>query len=284
MYPKLREKSRDALISMNFDGYAIGGLSVGEPQELMREIINENAPRLPLDKPRYVMGIGKPLDIAYAVRSGVDMFDCVIPTRNARNGQLFTSQGIKRIRNAKYQDDMSPIDKNCGCYTCQNYSISYIKHLDRCNEILAARLMTIHNVYFYQNLMTQLRSAIVNSTLDELISQLENDFKEVKMIESAYAAGQQEPSLIGFLLPIFILVLMYFILIRPQSKKLKEHKKMVAALKVGDEIATSGGIYGKIIKLTDSYAMIKISNNTEIKLQRNSINQILPKNTLDHLK
>ena len=180
MYPELREKSRQELISMNFDGYAIGGLSVGEPQELMREIIDENAPRLPLNKPRYVMGIGKPLDIAYAVRSGVDMFDCVIPTRNARNGQLFTSQGIKRIRNAKYQDDMSPIDKNCDCYTCQNYSISYIKHLDRCNEILAARLMTIHNVYFYQNLMTQLRSAIVNSTLDELISQLENDFKEVK--------------------------------------------------------------------------------------------------------
>ena len=104
------------------------------------------------------------------------------------------------------------------------------------------------------------------------------------MIESAYAASQQEPSLIGFLLPIFILVLMYFILIRPQSKKLKEHKKMVASLKVGDEIATSGGIYGKISKLTDTYAMLKISNNTEIKLQRNSINQILPKNTLDHLK
>ncbi len=180
MYPELRETSREELISMNFDGYAIGGLSVGEPQELMREIIEENAPRLPSNKPRYVMGIGKPLDIAYAVRSGVDMFDCVIPTRNARNGQLFTSEGIKRIRNAKYQDDMSPIDKNCSCYTCQNYSISYIKHLDRCNEILAARLMTIHNVYFYQNLMTQLRSAILNSSLDELIGQLENDFKEVK--------------------------------------------------------------------------------------------------------
>ena len=119
-------------------------------------------------------------DSAYAVRSGVDMFDCVIPTRNARNGHLFTSEGIKRIRNAKYKDDMSPIDKNCSCYTCQNYSISYIKHLDRCNEILAARLMTIHNVYFYQNLMRQLRTAIINSSLDELINQLENDYDEVK--------------------------------------------------------------------------------------------------------
>ena len=180
MYQELREISRNEIIKMNFDGYALGGLSVGEPSALMHEIINENAPKLPYDKPRYVMGIGKPLDLAYAVKSGVDMFDCVIPTRNARNGQLFTSEGIKRIRNAKYQDDMSPIDPKCRCYTCQNYTISYIKHLDRCNEILAARLMTIHNVYFYQKLMSQLRNAIIESSLDELIGQLENDYKEVK--------------------------------------------------------------------------------------------------------
>ncbi len=180
MYPELREKSREALVEIGFDGYALGGLSVGEPVKLMYEIIEENAHKLPKNKPRYVMGIGKPLDIAYAVRAGVDMFDCVIPTRNARNGQLFTSEGVKRIRNAKYLNDTSPIDYDCGCYTCKNFSISYIKHLDRCNEILAARLMTIHNVYFYQNLMTQLRSAIITSSLDALISKLENDFKEVK--------------------------------------------------------------------------------------------------------
>ncbi len=180
MFPSLREKSREELVKMNFDGYALGGLSVGEPTELMHEIIDENAPKLPHDKPRYVMGIGKPLDIAYAVRSGVDMFDCVIPTRNARNGQLFTSEGIKRIRNSKYQNDKSPIDSKCGCFTCQNYSISYIKHLDRCNEMLAARLMTIHNVYFYQNLMAELRNAIIQSSLDEFIRRLENDYKEVK--------------------------------------------------------------------------------------------------------
>ena len=179
MYPKLREESRRALIEMDFDGYALGGLSVGEPSDVMHEIIDENAHKLPDDKPRYVMGIGKPLDIAYAVRAGVDMFDCVIPTRNARNGQLFTSEGIKRIRNAKYANDTSPIDPNCQCHTCKNFSISYIKHLDRCNEILAARLMTIHNVYFYQNLMAKLRNAIISSSLDELINQLESDFKEV---------------------------------------------------------------------------------------------------------
>jgi len=180
MYPELREKSRNELIKMNFDGYALGGLSVGEPPELMYEIIKENAHKLPDNKPRYVMGIGKPLDIAYAVKSGVDMFDCVIPTRNARNGHLFTSMGIKRIRNAKYTDDLSPIDKNCECYTCKNFSIAYIRHLDRCNELLAARLMTIHNVYFYQNLMACLRNAIISSSLDELIIQLENDFSEVE--------------------------------------------------------------------------------------------------------
>ena len=180
MYPKLREASRRALIEMDFDGYALWGLSVGEPSDVMHEIIDENAHKLPDDKPRYVMGIGKPLDIAYAVRAGVYMFDCVIPTRNARNGQLFTSEGIKRIRNAKYANDTSPIDSNCQCHTCKNFSISYIKHLDRCNEILAARLMTIHNVYFYQNLMAKLRNAIISSSLDELIYQLESDFKEVR--------------------------------------------------------------------------------------------------------
>ena len=180
MYPKLREISREALIDMDFDGYALGGLSVGEPSDVMHEIIDENAHKLPESKPRYVMGIGKPLDIAYAVRAGIDMFDCVIPTRNARNGQLFTSEGIKRIRNAKYTNNTSPIDPNCQCYTCKNFSISYIKHLDRCNEVLAARLMTIHNVYFYQNLMAQLRNAIITSSLDELINKLENDFKEAK--------------------------------------------------------------------------------------------------------
>jgi queuine tRNA-ribosyltransferase len=180
MYPKLREISRQALIEMDFDGYALGGLSVGEPSDVMHEIIDENAHKLPDNKPRYVMGIGKPLDIAYAVRAGVDMFDCVIPTRNARNGQLFTSEGIKRIRNAKHANDTSPIDPNCQCHACKNFSISYIKHLDRCNEILAARLMTIHNVYFYQNLMAKLRNAIISSSLDELIYQLESDFKEVR--------------------------------------------------------------------------------------------------------
>ena len=180
MFSDLREKSRNSLIEMDFDGYALGGLSVGEPPELMYEIIQENAHKLPNRKPRYVMGIGKPLDIAYAVRAGVDMFDCVIPTRNARNGQLFTSEGIKRIRNAKYINDLSPIDKNCECYTCKNFSIAYVKHLDRCNETLAARLMTIHNVYFYQNLMARLRDAIISSTLDELIIQLEYEYREVE--------------------------------------------------------------------------------------------------------
>ncbi len=179
MFHDLREESSAALINMDFDGYALGGLSVGEPTEIMYEIIKEHAHKLPSDKPRYVMGIGKPLDIAYAVKEGADMFDCVIPTRNARNGQLFTSEGLKRIRNAKYIDYNLPIDKNCNCYTCQNYTMSYIRHLDRCNEMLAARLMSIHNVYFYQNLMAKLRDAIHSSKLDEYIKELEDNYCEV---------------------------------------------------------------------------------------------------------
>ena len=172
MFPDLREISLDALRRQNFDGYALGGLSVGEPIEIRDEIIKHITPQLPADKPRYLMGVGKPLDIAYAVSNGIDMFDCVIPTRNARNGQLFTNQGILRIRNNQYISDTSPIEKSCKCFTCKNYSRSYIRHLDKCNDILAARLMTIHNVYFYQEFMKKIRSAIVERKLDSYIKKL----------------------------------------------------------------------------------------------------------------
>ena len=174
MYKDLREDSLNRLIDIDFDGIALGGLSVGESKQEKTEILEFMSNKLPKDRPRYLMGVGTPEDIVEAVRYGIDMFDCVLPTRNARNGQLFTSEGIKRIRNAKYTNNTSPIDPNCQCYTCKNFSISYIKHLDRCNEVLAARLMTIHNVYFYQNLMAQLRNAIIASSLDELINKLEN--------------------------------------------------------------------------------------------------------------
>ena len=165
MYPHLRAESLAELTDIGFDGYAIGGLSVGEPKEEMNAIVDDVAPTLPTDKPRYLMGVGTPEDLVRGVCAGIDMFDCVLPTRNARNGHLFTSNGVVRIRNAKYRTDPEPIDGNCNCYTCANFSRAYLHHLDRCGEILASVLMTIHNLSFYQALMAQLRGAIEAGTL-----------------------------------------------------------------------------------------------------------------------
>jgi queuine tRNA-ribosyltransferase len=171
MYESLRDESLTGLTEMNFDGYAIGGLSVGEPKEDMIRILNHTAHKMPAAKPRYLMGVGKPQDIVEAVRRGVDMFDCVMPTRNARNGHLFVTQGVIKIRNAKYRHDTSPLDADCSCYTCQNFSRSYLHHLDKCGEMLGAQLNTIHNLYFYQQLMVRLRDAIANHRLESFVSE-----------------------------------------------------------------------------------------------------------------
>ena len=173
MYEDLREQSLKELIKIDFDGYALGGLSVGEPKSIRERIVAGLASKLPDDKPRYLMGVGKPTDIIHAVSEGVDMFDCVIPTRNGRNGQLFTSNGTMNIRNSKYQNDLRPIDEACECYTCKNYSRSFLKHLDKCNDSLAGRLMSIHNVYFYQDFMKTIRTAIDNGTLDQMIEKID---------------------------------------------------------------------------------------------------------------
>ncbi|SEA78641.1 tRNA guanosine(34) transglycosylase Tgt [Alkalimonas amylolytica] len=170
MYPGLRDVSLQGLEDIGFDGYAIGGLSVGEPKEDMINILNHTTDKMPAHKPRYLMGVGKPEDIVEAVRRGIDMFDCVMPTRNARNGHLFVSDGVVKIRNAKHKADTAPLDKNCDCYTCKNYSRAYLHHLDRCNEIQGARLNTIHNLHFYQKLMQGLREAIAAGNLDQFVA------------------------------------------------------------------------------------------------------------------
>ncbi len=169
MYEELRKVSAHGLLDIGFDGYAIGGLSVGEPKDERDKVLECTLPELPSDRPRYLMGVGKPEDIVEAVKRGVDMFDCVIPTRNARNGFLFTRHGTLKIRNSQYQHDTRPIDEACGCYTCQNYSRSYLRHLDKCGEILSARLNTIHNLYYYQELMRGIRAAIAEGTFDEFV-------------------------------------------------------------------------------------------------------------------
>ncbi len=160
MYEHLRDESLRELVNIGFDGYAIGGLSVGEPKEDMLRILAHTAPQLPQDKPRYLMGVGTPEDIVAAVAQGVDMFDCVMPTRNARNGHLFTRHGDVRIKNAQYRLDTRPLDEQCACYTCRNFTRAYLHHLHRLGEILGARLNTIHNLHYYQDLMREIRAAI----------------------------------------------------------------------------------------------------------------------------
>ena len=166
--PKMREESAQKLIEIGFDGYAIGGLAVGEGQELMFQALEFTPDFLPKDKPRYLMGVGKPLDIIGAVYRGVDMFDCVIPTRVARNARAFTSEGELNLRNAKYAEDASPLDPTCDCYSCKHYTRAYLHHLIKAGEMLGAMLMTEHNLHFYQNLMRRIRAAIEEGTLEAL--------------------------------------------------------------------------------------------------------------------
>lgn len=168
---ELRDISVKELVNIGFDGYAVGGLAVGEPKPVMFRILEGTCPQLPADKPRYLMGVGKPEDLVEGVRRGIDMFDCVMPTRNARNGHLFVTNGVVKIRNAKYRDDTSPLDSECDCYTCKNYTKSYLHHLDRCNEILGARLNTIHNLRYYQRLMTEIRTAIAENRYDAFVDE-----------------------------------------------------------------------------------------------------------------
>jgi queuine tRNA-ribosyltransferase len=169
MYEHLREESLERLSEIGFDGYAIGGLSVGEPKEDMLRILDHLPSKMPADRPRYLMGVGKPEDIVEAVRRGVDMFDCVMPTRNARNGHLFTSTGVVRIRNSQYKTDTGPLDADCDCYTCRNFSRAYLHHLDKCGEILSSQLNTLHNLRYYQTLMAGLRGAIEQGTLQRFV-------------------------------------------------------------------------------------------------------------------
>lgn len=169
MYLDLREHSLKHLVEMDFDGYAIGGLSVGEPKDEMMKVLDHITPLMPQHKPRYLMGVGKPEDLVEGVLRGVDMFDCVMPTRNARNGHLFTSEGIVRIKNSQYKNDLRPLDPDCECHTCGNYSRAYLHHLYRCGEILAAQLHSLHNTYYYQRLMKQLRLALETGTLTAFV-------------------------------------------------------------------------------------------------------------------
>jgi queuine tRNA-ribosyltransferase len=175
MFEGLREESLAGLLELGFDGYALGGLSVGEPKEEMKAVVEFCAEKLPTEKPRYLMGVGTPADIVHAVSQGIDMFDCVMPTRNARNAHLFTSKGLLRLRNSRFRNDTGPLDEGCDCYTCQNFSRAYLHHLDKCREMLGAQLNTIHNLHYYQTLMASLREAIEQGKLSAFVSRFQED-------------------------------------------------------------------------------------------------------------
>ncbi len=175
MFESLREASLEALVAMDLPGYAVGGVSVGEPKEEMLRILGHTPHRLPADKPRYLMGVGTPEDLVEGVAQGVDMFDCVMPTRNARNGHLFTRFGDLRIRNAKNRGDQRPIDETCTCYACANFSRAYLHHLDRCGEMLGPMLATIHNLHYYLNLMSEVRAALDQGRFDVFVAQFKAD-------------------------------------------------------------------------------------------------------------
>jgi queuine tRNA-ribosyltransferase len=180
VFNDLRDESLENLTSIGFEGYAIGGLSVGESKAELKEMVSYITPKMPITAPRYLMGVGTPLDIANAVEQGVDMFDCVIPTRHARNGYLYTSTGEVKIRNSKYRNDFDPLDNSCSCYTCSNFTKSYLHHLDKTKEILGSTLNTIHNLHFYQKLMRNLRLAIETGTLQAFLSEFRSTWKNSK--------------------------------------------------------------------------------------------------------
>jgi queuine tRNA-ribosyltransferase len=179
MHENLRDESLEALKDIGFEGYAIGGLSVGEPQEDRERIVAHLVPRMPPERPRYLMGMGTPEDIIGAVNAGIDMLDCVLPTRNARNGWLFTRFGDIKIRNARYRDDLAPLDAQCACYTCRNFTRAYLHHLQKVNEILGARLNTLHNLHYYQDLMRELRGAIREGSLAQVSRRLLEERKRL---------------------------------------------------------------------------------------------------------
>jgi queuine tRNA-ribosyltransferase len=184
MYEDLRDESLGELTKIGFDGYAVGGVSVGEPKEDMARVVTHTGPRLPADRPRYLMGVGTPEDIVEAVSAGFDMFDCVLPTRNARNGWLFTRNGDVKIKNARHREDTGPLDPECACYTCRHFSRAYLHHLHRANEILGARLNTIHNLHYYLELMAGLRAAIESLSLDDFRAR----FRARRVVESSVSS------------------------------------------------------------------------------------------------
>jgi queuine tRNA-ribosyltransferase len=303
MYEDLRDESLEGLARIGFDGYAVGGVSVGEPKEDMARIVAHTAPRLPADRPRYLMGVGTPEDLVEGVAAGIDMFDCVLPTRNARNGWLFTRRGDVKIKNARHREDTGPLDPDCACYTCRNFSRAYLHHLHRANEILGARLNTRAQPALlpgahggaagghrnrgpgaFQGAVRGLPHGRIAGSVGSGNPCRFSHFPEFPpMIGTAYAqaagAAQGGDTLMGMLPIVLMFVILYFVMIRPQMKKAKEHRTMLDGLQKGDEVIAVG-ILGKIEKIADNYVSLEIAPNTTIQVQKQAVTTLLPKGTI----
>ncbi len=288
VHPDLREESAVETVKIGFEGYAIGGLSVGEPPAVMYDVVSRTAPSLPEDRPRYLMGVGTPSDIVEAVARGIDLFDCVLPTRNARNGQLFTSQGRLNISNARYAEDDDPPDPACDCYTCRHYSRAYLRHLFMAKEMNAATLNTLHNLHFYLDTLRRIRESVTFGRFESFRVAFHrgagdqglpgvaphHEFMNVSysgfIVAMASAPDGSSPwlQLVPF---VAVLGIFYFIILLPMKRKQQKVQAFLDALKVGDRVITTGGIHGQVTKLGGDVIQIQIADKVRIEVSRAAI-------------
>ena len=266
MYADLRKESALQLVALDFPGYGIGGLSVGEPAELMYDMLDETLPLLPTNKPRYLMGVGTADYIIESVKRGIDMFDCVLPTRIARNGTIMTRDGYLTVRNAPYARDFNPLEEGCNCYACRNYTRAYVRHLIKANEIFGLRLTTYHNLFVLVHFMARIRESILNGTFPICIN----------FIIFLGSKGEVMTETLKLMAPMVVLFgLMYFFTIRPQQQQQKARNDMLANLSVGSKIRTIGGIYGTIEKLNDNEITVRVADNVSIRMARFSVESVI---------
>ncbi len=280
MHADLRRDCVDQLLELDADGYAIGGLSVGEPRELSLEMAEISAAKLPKEKPRYVMGVGMPEELPQYVARGIDMMDCVLPSRNARNGNLFTSSERVVIKQNQYKDDPRPIDESCNCYTCQNFSRAYLRHLFLAGEMTFSTLATLHNLQRYLDIMREIRHAILLGKFPEVLKAVSlqapedrdeiNNF-HVRIATSDGGALHRKPGM-GFLPLIFIVIIFYFLVFMPMQRQKKQQATMLAGLQSGSEVLTTGGIVGTVVSITGDMLILRVKpDNIKLQIARSAV-------------
>jgi queuine tRNA-ribosyltransferase len=289
MHPDLRRAAVEATCAIGFDGYALGGFAVGEPHGLMVDLVAVTAEALPWAQPRYLMGVGRPPDLVEAVAAGVDLFDCVLPTRHARTGQAFTRQGVLVIRNAAHARDPRPLDPDCPCYACRSFSRAYLRHLFLARELTVYRLLTLHNLTFYLGLMAEARAAITSGALGALRRDARRRGGHraggrsagaggVTVTHLVYAMASPPPGgggpgsiLIQMAPIILVLGIFFFLVIRPQQRERKRREEMLSSLKKGDRVVTTGGLIGTIVGVSEQTLILKIADSVRVECLRSAV-------------